>query len=1004
MAGKKKQASGAKGALDNVTDYRHDEATRKNNPPAKIAAEGTVPLMPKIRYEYSPRLAPALRFDSTGQADKLPELLQKAQRQPLTAAEAARLGEALRDQEPWLEWANKREKRWFEVDPVALHIHERVSPQAILRVAARQDIEPSLFGDPQQAYHEAVQFYRHEIPWTNRLILGDSLQVMTSLSRREDLAGKVQMIFMDPPYGIRFGSNFQPEVGKRDVKDKEQDLTREPEMVKAYRDTWHLGLHSYLSYLRDRVLVARELLSDSGSIFVQIGDENIHKVRDVMDEVFGRSNFISEIAFATTTGFSSDYLANVTDHILWFAKDAKELKFTRLYRTKIPGEEGATKVKPLTSIAPELALAYDREVLAVSDQITAQGAVQSDQVFEMQNSEYRPPVGMHWKTTVPGLCRLRDAGRLRIEGSLPRYLRHFDDFRVFPITDVWLDIGGVQNRTEGKLYAVQTASGVIERCMLMATDPGDLVLDPTCGSGTTAFVAEQWGRRWISTDTSRVSIAIARQRLMTAKYDFMRLKDDSVGVAGGFSYKTVPHITLKSIAQNQNLDSIFARHVSLLETAQAKCNDALNAVTLRLRDELQTKLLRKQKDQGRKAITEADRRRWVLPEPGTGWESWQMPFDTDPDWPEELAAAVMAYRAAWRAKMDEVNSCIAANAEQEELVDQPETVKGVVRVSGPFTVEAVQPPEMSLGDAEALTVGEFAGAPGEMETFELRMIETRVDQEAQNLDAYLDQMIRYLKMDGVLFPNNKTMKFHRLEQVMDGSIIHAEGRWANGGPDPDPEGKANIGVVFGPQYGPITAMQVEEAIRQANRRGYDHLVLAGFSFDGTAQAVIAESSHPRLKIHSAHIRPDVNPAMAGLLKEQPGSQLFSVFGQPRTRLDGPDAQDEYTVTMEGVDIYNPVDNTVTPTKADKVAAWFVDSDYDGRTFCITQAFFPDKSAWEKLSKALNGVVDAERFDALSGTKSLPFPTGKHSCVAIKVIDPRGNEVMRIHKLEGSHGR
>jgi adenine-specific DNA-methyltransferase len=442
----------------------------------------------------------------------------------------------------------------------------------------------------------------------------------------------------------------------------------------------------------------------------------------------------------------------------------------------------------------------------------------------------------------------------------------------------------------------------------------------------------------------------------------------------------------------------------VLNKELTKCNRALKEVTARLRDTLQSKLMRKQKDEGRKAISEADRRRWILPESGIGWKHWQLPLDTDPDWPKPLADAVTAYRATWRAKMDEVNACIDANAEQEELVDQPEVVRGVVRVSGPFTVEAVQPPEMSLGDATVVTVEEFDGAPDEMETFEVRLVEPRVDQEAQNIDAYLDQMIRYLKMDGVLFPNNKVMKFHRLEPVMDGSVIHAEGRWANGGADKDPEGKANVGVVFGPQYGPISAMQVEESIRQANRRGYDHLVLAGFSFDGTAQAVIEENSHPKLKVHSAHIRPDVNPGMAGLLKEQPGSQLFSVFGQPRTRLDGPNAEDEYTVTMEGVDIYNPVDNTVTPTKADKVAAWFVDGDYDGRTFCITQAFFPDKSAWEKLSKALDGIVDAERFEAFSGTTSLPFPAGKHKCVAVKVIDPRGNEVMRIHKLEDRRGR
>ena len=1012
MAGKKKQASGAQGALGNVTDYRHDEATRKNNPPAKIAAEGTVPLMPKIRYEYSPRLAPMLRFDSTGQADKLPELLQKAQRQPLTAAEAAQLGEALRNQEPWLEWAAKREKRWFEVDPVALHIHERVSPQAILRVAARQDIEPSLFGDPQQAYHEAVQFYRHEIPWTNRLILGDSLQVMTSLSRREDLAGKVQMMYIDPPYGIKFRSNFQPEIGNREVKDGEKDLTREPEMVKAYRDTWHLGIHSYLSYLRDRLIVAKELLTDSGSLFVQISDDNLHRVREILDEIFGAENFCSIIAVWKTSSATSSLIATTCDYLLWYAKSIAQVKYHEQYIEKDPsdpatgGSEYKFVVLP-TGERKSAKMCTDEEIrsglLFRPSPTTSQSGSESTRVaIDLEGQTFTPGPG-GWKTNAQGFARLTNAGRLMPRDKSISYIRYLDDFSVVPIANLWTDTRWGFDASD-KRYVVETNPRVVSRCVLMTTDPGDLVVDPTCGSGTTAFVAEQTGRRWITADTSRVSVAIARQRLVTSKFDYLQLRDDDIGVSGGFKYKTVPHITLKSIAQNQYLDPIFAKHQPTIDKELAVANAALLKVTALLRRNMQDKLLRKQKAEGRKSITEADRRRWLLPDSGVAWEHWQVPFDTDPDWPNELSEGVNAYRNAWRAKMDEVNASIAANAEQEELVDQPQIVKGVVRVCGPFTVEAVQPPEMSLGESEVLSVSGFDGSPDEMETFELRMVESRVDREAQNLDAYLDQMIRYLKMDGVLFPNNKTMKFHRLDQVMDGSIIHAEGRWANGGPDPDPEGKANIGVVFGPQYGPITAMQVEEAIRQANRRGYDHLVLAGFSFDGTAQAVIAESSHPKLKIHSAHIRPDVNPAMAGLLKEQPGSQLFSVFGQPRTHLDGPDTQDEYTVTMEGVDIYNPVDNTVTPTKADKVAAWFVDSDYDGRTFCITQAFFPDKSAWEKLSKALNGVVDAERFDALSGTKSLPFPTGKHSCVAIKVIDPRGNEVMRIHKLEDSRGR
>lgn len=325
MAGKKKQTKtrgrGAQEKLGNVTDYRHPEATRTNNPPAKIAAEGTVPLLPKIRYEYSPRLAPVLRFDATGTTDALPELLQKAQRQPLTLDEAKLLADALRNQEPWLEWANKREKRWFEVDPVALHIHERVSEEAILRVAARQDIEPSLFADPQQQYHEAVQFYQHPMPWANRLILGDSLQVMTSLSRREDLAGKVQMIYMDPPYGISFRSNFQSQIGKLVVSDKEQDLTREAEMVKAYRDTWKLGLHSYLSYLRDRLVVAKELLADSGSMFLQISDENLNVVRDLLDEIFGRQNFIVLFTFTKKGSQSGDFVPPINEYVVWYARD-----------------------------------------------------------------------------------------------------------------------------------------------------------------------------------------------------------------------------------------------------------------------------------------------------------------------------------------------------------------------------------------------------------------------------------------------------------------------------------------------------------------------------------------------------------------------------------------------------------------------------------------------------------------------------------------------------------
>jgi adenine-specific DNA-methyltransferase len=558
------------------------------------------------------------------------------------------------------------------------------------------------------------------------------------------------------------------------------------------------------------------------------------------------------------------------------------------------------------------------------------------------------------------------------------------------------------------MYVVQTAIKVVERCILMTTDPGDLVLDPTCGSGTTSQVAEQWGRRWITIDTSRVAAAIARQRLLTAKYEYCNLKDKSRGVAGGFRCKSIPHITLKSIAQNTSLDPIFAKHEPILDERLSDTNEALETVTEKLRNELRVKLALKQKQEGKKAITDADRRRWELPEKGQGWQHWEVPFDTDPDWPEALQQAVEAYRTAWRAKMDEVNACIAANAEQEELVDQPEIDRKITRVSGPFTVEAVQPPEMSLGDAVVVDSGMFEGEPEKLdEAFSLGapmvVREVQMGESAQNVEAYLSKMVELLRMDGVRFPGNRHLKFTRLDAIYatgKSSGIHAEGRWVNEGEsDAEPEGLATVGVVFGPQYGPITAKMIEEVIRPAARL-YEDLVFAGFSFDGPAQAVIDEGV-PRLRLHLAHIRPDVNPGMNGLLKQQPGSQLFTVFGRPRTTVSGPDRDGMFTVTMDGVDIYDPVTNNVLDTGAAKVAAWFLDGDYDGRTFCITQAFFPDRSAWEKLAKALKSVVDPERFEAFAGTTSLPFPAGKHRAVAIKVIDPRGNEVMRVHQLPGT---
>jgi adenine-specific DNA-methyltransferase len=977
-----------------TTDYRHTREKRTNIPLAKIAAEGKVPTVAKVRYHYSPHLPPVLRSDPSGKADKFLELLMEAGRRPLAVPEQKLLAEALQTEQPWLEWSGKREqyeRGFFEVDPVALHIHERISTQAILRVMAREDVQRDLFADPQQTYAQAVQFYKHDVNWANRMILGDSLQVMASLARRENLAGKVQMIYLDPPYGIRFGSNFQPEMGQRDVKDRDQDLTREPEMVRAYRDTWTLGTHSYLAYLRDRFVAAKELLADSGSIFVQISDENVHRVRCVMDEIFGKANSCGLIPFATTGGQSADLLGNVFDYLLWYAKDISKIKYRQLFvekgiregggwahsRAELP--DGTRQNIGVDAVKRRIA-AGDKIRPYSQDGIASQGATATGSgPFEFQGRTFRCAKNSHWKTDNEGMLRLARAGRIEASENSLRFVRFLDDFPVQPIINLWDDTNRAGYIDE-KRYVVQTSTKVIERCLLMTTDPGDLVLDPTCGSGTTAYVAEQWGRRWITIDTSRVAVSLARQRLMTARHPYYALRpvtsedcqhnpqgawltDPAAEIPGKstFKCKTVSHITLKSIARNNALDPIFEKHELILANRLTEMNAALKNVTTDIRQKLTGKLVEKQKREGKKSITDADRRRWELPK--TPWQGWEVPFDTDADWPKPLQEAFNAYRAAWLANIDDVNACIAANAVMEELVDKPEIVSGVVRVTGPFTVEGVRPEELSLsGD------GLFGSMASELEPNS-----PGLEDDSQNLRAYLAQMVGHLRTDGLTFLGNQERKFARLDPLFEdssASLIHAEGAWEsmNG------EKGSTVAVSFGPQHGPVTALQVEEAIRDAKQ--YTDLVLAGFSFDAEAFAVVHEQNHPKLRIHLAHIRPDLNEAMDGLLKDTTNSELFAVFGQPEVSVR--ESKDGWICTLKGVDIYNPLDNTVRSSGADKVAAWFLDSNFDGRCFCITQAFFPDQDAWEKIARRLGAALTWRRSN---GSKVRPLCRSQEESMA-----------------------
>lgn len=1036
------------GSGEVVQTIKH-AAKRKNIPPAGLEAQGRIQEAPKFRYEYNPHLPPVLRSagDAGAALDRLPELLTTARQRALSVNEAMLLADALRRHEPWLEWSGKREKLWFEVEPVALHMHERVSTQAILRVLAREDVERDLFADPQQEYAKAVQFYQHDVDWANRMILGDSLQVMASLARREDLAGRVQMIYMDPPYGIKFSSNFQPELGQRDVKDREQDLTREPEMVKAYRDTWTLGIHSYLAYLRDRLAMARELLAETGSIFVQISDENLHRVRCVMDEVFGVANFIAVITLKKTAYQASKTLASVTDYLLWYARTSEKAKINPLYVSKLDTEsfdlyrfveESNGHRRGMTDddgMGTSQALAGARQFRLIS-LISQGGSTGGPQPIEFCGNSFQPPDNCHWKVTTDGLKRAISAERVIVSGKALARIGYVQDFPISPINNIWTDTM-TGSFTDPKIYVVQTNTKIVERCLLMTTDPGDLVLDPTCGSGTTAYVAEQWGRRWITCDSSRVALALAKHRLMTAKFVFHRLRELSAedldrkphgtwiaelseeGKPTGrqltFQCATVPHITLKSIARNTSLDPIFAKYRPILAEKLEELNREVAKVGVPLKEKLVEKLIAKHREQGANAVTDADARRWLLPgtQPGLiktiparsplkgvtpkqaesyckvipkrEWREWEVPFDPDPDWPRPLQEALTAYRTVWRAKMDEVNACIAANAETEELVDKPEIVKGVVRVTGPFTMEGV----ISVGDGPDSPIG---GAPEVLDTFD-------GDMAVANAEAHLDKVLRLLKASGVDFQGNKNMKFNRLDPLTGASLLHAEGEWMNG----DGKGR-RVAVSVGPEIGYVSAMQVEDVIRDANRKGYDDVVFAGFGFDAAAQDAIESGSHPKLRLHMALIRPDV--AMGDLLKTQPGSQLFTVFSAPRIKPPAKCPDGEYVIEVEGMDVYDPVSSTLFPTDKERIAAWFLDTDYDGRTFCICQAFFPDKSKWAKLAKALGdaGVVEEDAFEALSGLVSLPFPRPERLArdetwrVAVKVIDPRGNEGMRVIQM------
>ncbi|MEM1185275.1 MAG: DNA methyltransferase [Planctomycetota bacterium] len=611
----KESSRGKSMAKKPIEQYEHKDKERANNPPVGLVTPETDPAPPpekaKTRYRYDWHLDPELNFDPNAVRDDLASVIEDGLSDEVdsdagpsdegatpastlaedalgddlakTKAELERTRAALdkarsalttvkKAQEPYLNWSGKAERTSFEVSTVSLHVHERIDPKTIIEaVKARNgdhgDDQMGLFEQPKQnpRLAHAVEFYKHPHGWSNRLIAGDSLLVMNSLIEKEGLGGKLQMVYIDPPYGVKYGSNFQPFVNQRDVKDKrDSDLTREPEMLKAFRDTWELGLHSYLSYMRDRLMVSRDLLNSTGSCFVQISDENLHHVRELMDEVFEAENYCKTIFFKKTAGDTSVLLPNMGDYILWYAKDKSQVKYRQPFVDKRMGDGAERSYKwialpdktwrPLTKdeLADTSKIPSDARPFAIADLKRAGYSPTATFDYEFEGTTYHPGATKQWKTNRDGLERLRLAGLLHPVGENLRYRRYLDHFPLSALGNTWMDTE-TGSFTQDKVYVVQTSQKVIERCLLMTTDPGDAVLDPTCGSGTTAMVAERWGRRWLTCDTSRVSVALAKQRLVTSCFDYYELADDSLGISGGLRYRAVPHVTLKSVANNPHI-------------------------------------------------------------------------------------------------------------------------------------------------------------------------------------------------------------------------------------------------------------------------------------------------------------------------------------------------------------------------------------------------------------------------------------------------------------------
>ncbi len=930
-----------------------------------------------------------------------------------------------RDLDPQLVWRGKDEQDWSDliVQAPPLYIQEKVHPKVIIddlkresanrAKAAKHAPQFDMFADfnglPDA--EAATEFYQHDQHWSNRMISGDSLSVMASLAEREGLRGQVQCIYFDPPYGIKFNSNFQWSTTSRDVKDGDKThVTREPEQVRAFRDTWKDGIHSYLTYLRDRLTVARDLLSESGSIFVQIGDENVHRVRALMDEVFGEDNLVTQIAFRTTTGRAGAFLSAASNYILWFGKDKAHTKYRDLFFDKSEAgstdqvyslarkPDGSSRRLSKEERAGKLSLSQEERVFRPDNLTSQSGSDKSAFGLVFAGKQIKPGKGF-WKSNLSGLTRLKQADRIWLTSSASlQYIRYFNDFPVVGLSNVWNDTG-TGSFTDEKVYVVQTGAKVIERCILMTTDPGDLVLDPTCGSGTTAYVAEQWGRRWITIDTSRVAIALARSRLMGARYPHYLLADSPEGqqkeaevtrsvpkstpthgsIRQGFVYDRVPHITLKSIANNAEIDVIWDRLQPGVEEALDFLNDQLRGHDVPYKVET-----------GGRAGKKIDFRAMGTETLPSGEVvavgrllEWEVPREAPRDWPfgaKECLPKFWHYRIN---RQREIDASIAAKAEFEFLYDKPFADNGKTRVAGPFTVESLSPHRTLAVDWDDELIDTYEAAEGRRKAAEA----------PRDFTDFAHMILENLKAAGVQQAHKEDRFTFTSLKGWPGNWIAAEGTFMEG------DTQRRAGVFIGPEFGTVSRPDLVAAAREAGDAGFDVLIACAFNYDAHSSEF---DKLGRIRVLKARMNPDLH--MGGDLKSTGAGNLFVIFGEPDIRITdaGYDSSGTAMVQVQvfGVDVFKPQTGEVQSEGTDGIALWMLDTDYNEESFFVRHAYFLGANdPYKALKTTLKAEIDEEAWESLYSDTSRPFAKPKSGRIAVKVINHLGDEVMKVFAVE-----